>query len=274
MSQRAACRLVGQHRSTQRRQTALPSDERELVASIHRASTENPRYGYRRIHQVLLREGWRVNHKRVQRIWRTEGLRVPQKQRKRRRKGDSTNSCIRQRATHKGHVWTYDFLFDRTEDGRQVKILAIVDDYTRESVGLYAARSIKAIDVIEVLAEAMIKHGTPQHLRSDNGPEFVASAVTTWLQRMGTDTLFVEPGAPWENGFIESFNSRLRDELLNGELFTSLAEARYLLEQWQREYNQGRMHSSLGYRSPAEFAAGCTPSGFASLSLQAHTTRA
>ena len=274
MSQRAACKLVGQHRSTQRRIVKVPTDEPELLAGMYRLSAEHPRYGYRRIHRMLLEEGWRINHKRVQRLWRREGLRIPRKQRKRRRKGDSGNSCIRRRAEYKGHMWTYDFLFDRTEDGRRVKILAVVDEYTRECVGLYADRSIKAKAVVDVLAAAMVEHGVPKHIRSDNGTEFVAADVRRWLARVGTGTLFVAPGSPWENGYIESSNSRLRDELLNRELFVGLAEVRFLLDQWRTEYNERRIHSSLGYKTPASFAAGCAPSGIASLSLQAHTPRA
>ena len=198
---------------------------------------------------------------------------MPRKRIKRRSLGDSANSCIRHRAEFKNHVWTYDFVFDRTEDGRQVKILTVVDEYTRESVATHVARSIKATDVIDVLAKVMLERGTPRNIRSDNGPEFIAEAVTKWLGSIGTNTLFVEPGAPWENGYIESFNGRLRDELLNGELFLGLAEARYLVEAWRVEYNTHRPYSALNYRTPMEFSACCSPSDSASLRLRANSTR-
>ena len=274
MSERHACRLVGQHRSTQRRAPSVPGDEAQLLADMRELASKHPRYGYRRIHKLLLRSGWRVNHKRVQRLWRREGMRVPRKRRKRTRLGDSGNSCVRRRAEAKDHVWTYDFLFERTEDGRRLKILAIVDEYTRECLCLHVARSITAQDVVGLLAAVMVERGVPGHIRSGNGPEFVATAVRDWLQGIGTGTLFIGPGAPWENAYAESFNSRLRDELLNGELFTSLAEARYLVERWRVEYNTERLHSSLDYLTPEEFAASCAPSDSASLHLRAHSSEA
>lgn len=273
LSERHACKLTGQHRSTQRFRLTVAGDEFQLLKDMRLVSRQHPRFGYRRIHQVLLRKGWRVNRKRVHRLWRREGMQVPRKRIKRRTLGDSANSCIRHRAEFRNHVWTYDFVFDRTEDGRQVKILTVVDEYTRESVATHVARSIKATDVIDVLAKVMIERGTPRNIRSDNGPEFIADAVTKWLASIGTDTLFVEPGAPWENGYIESFNSRLRDELLNGELFLGLAEARYLVEAWRVEYNTDRPHSALNYQTPQEFAACCSPSDSASLRLRANSTR-
>lgn len=250
----------------------MASDEPQLLAEILELSRANPRYGYRRIHRLLLRAGWQINRKRVQRLWRREGLRVPRKSRKRRRLGDSSQSCIRRRAERPNHVWSYDFVFDRTEDGRQVKVLALVDEYTRECLCLHASRSITSADVIGLLASVMIDRGAPEHLRSDNGPEFIAHAVKAWLHSVGTTTLFVEPGAPWENGYIESFNSRLRDELLNGEIFVSLAEARYMLERFARAYNTERPHSSLKYMTPSEAAPCSAPSDSASLRLQAHCT--
>ncbi|MFT7486021.1 MAG: putative transposase [Candidatus Paceibacteria bacterium] len=273
MSERRACTLTWQARSTQRRTIRQPEDEPRLLKDMRRLSGSLPRFGYRRIHRMLIREGWRVNRKRVQRLWRREGMRVPRKRRKRRSTGDSGNSCVQHRAEFKNHVWTYDFVFDRTEDGRQLKILTVVDEYTRESLCTHVARSIKADGVIEALAKIMAERGSPMHLRSDNGPEFVAIAVTRWLESVGTGTLFVEPGSPWENGYIESFNSRLRDELLNGELFVGLAEARYLIEGWRVLYNTEPPHSSLDYQTPVEFAACCSPSGSASLRLRANSTR-
>jgi len=273
VSERRACRLAGQHRTTQRLEMLVPHDEPGLLGDMRRLSARHPRFGYRRIHRLLLREGWRVNHKRVQRLWRREGMRVPRKRVKRRSPGNSANSCIQRKAERRDHVWTYDFLFERTEDGRQVKILAVVDEYTRECLCTHVARSITGEDVIGVLASIMVERGVPAHIRSDNGPEFIAGAVRSWLASIGTRTLFIQPGSPWENGYIESFNSRLRDELLNGELFLGLEEARYLIERWRTGYNTERQHSSLGYQTPAEFAAGCAPSDSATLRLRAPSPR-
>lgn len=270
MSERAACRLVGQHRSTQRRLKIVADDEPLLIADMHRLATEFPRYGYRRIHQMLLREGWRVNRKCVQRLSRKEGLRITRKAHKRRPVGHSGNSCTRHRAEHKNHVWTYDFLFERTEDGRQVKILGILDEHTRECLALLVARSIKAEDLIGLLAVLMIEHGVPDHIRSDNGPEFAAQAVQDWLLSIGSSALFIGPGSPWENAYIESFNDKLRDELLDREIFVGLAEAQFMIENFRIRYNAVRIHSSLGYKTPTEFAATCAPSDSASLCLQAH----
>lgn len=202
MSERAACRVAGQHRSTQRRTMLIPNDEPQLLNDMRRLSTAFPRYGYRRVHRMLLREGWRINHKRVQRLWRREGMRVPRKPRRRRPAGNSANSCVRRKAEYRNHVWSYDFLFDRTENGRQVKILGLVDEYTRECICLHAARSITADDLIGLLASAMIERGMPRFVRSDNGPEFAAHAAKDWLKSMNTDTLFVGPGSPWENAYI------------------------------------------------------------------------
>ena len=198
-------------------------------------------------------------------------MRVPRKRRKRRRLGNSGNSCTRRRAERKNHVWTYDFIFDRLESGRQIKILVIVDEYTRESLALHVAHSIRATDVIEILARLVIERGAPEHIRSDNGPEFIAAAIRSWIEMIRCSTLFVAPGAPWENAYAESFNSRFRDELLAGELFTTMAEVRYLVDQYRVEYNTERPHSSLDYMTPEEFAASCAPSDSASLRLRAHS---
>ena len=213
------------------------------------------RYGYRRITALLRNAGWRVNHKRVWRIWRQAGLKVPQRQPKRGRLWLNDGSCVRLRPEHRNHVWTYDFVFDRTHNGRPLKMLTVVDEYSRESLAIEVARRLTSKDVIRVLAKLMLKHGIPGHIRSDNGPEFVAKVVREWLHRLGVETLFIEPGSPWENGYIESFNGKLRDELLNGEIFYTLREARVLIEMWRRHYNQVRPHSSLGYRPPAPEAA-------------------
>ena len=209
------------------------------------------RYGYRRITALLRREGWNVNHKRVERIWRREGLRVPAKQRKQRRLWFNDGSCIRLRPEHRDHVWSYDFIFDRTRDGRPIKILTVLDEYTRECLALKVARNLRSADVLEVLNDLFIRRGVPGHIRSDNGPEFTAEVVRDWLGTLEVRPLYIEPGSPWENGYVESLHGKLRDELLNGELFDTLWEATVLIEQWRREYNTLRPHSSLGYRPPA-----------------------
>ena len=200
---------------------------------------------------MLRQEEWQINYKRVERIWRKEGLKVPQKQPKRGRLWLNDGSCIRLRPEHKDHVWSYDFVIVRTSDGRAFRILAILDEYTRECLAILVARHIISQDVIDQLFQLFILKGIPEHIRSDNGPEFTAKAVRAWLSKLGVKTLFIEPGSPWENGYIESFNGKLRDELLNREIFTTLTEAKILIEQWRREYNQVRPHSSLRYRPPA-----------------------
>jgi len=221
------------------------------VARIIELSTEYGRYGYRRITALLQREGWKVNHKRVERIWRGEGLKVPQKQPKRGRLWLNDGSCIRLRPQHKDHVWSYDFMIARTSDGRPFRILTILDEYTRECLAILVERRISSQDVIDQLFNLFIFRGVPEHIRSDNGPEFTAKVVRSWLNRLGVKTLFIEPGSPWENGYIESFNGKLRDELLSREVFTTLLEARILIEDWRKEYNHIRPHSSLRYRPPA-----------------------
>jgi len=222
-----------------------------LVARIIELATQYGRYGYRRITAMLRQKGWQVNHKRVERIWRQEGLKVPQKQPKRRRLWLNDGSCIRLRPERKDHVWSYDFVIARTAEGRAFRILNIIDEYTRECLAILVKRHITSQDVIDQLFELIIFRGIPEHIRSDNGPEFTAKSVRGWLNRLGVKTLFIEPGSPWENGYIESFNGKLRDELLNREISTTLTEAKVLIEQWRREYNQVRPHSSLGYRPPA-----------------------
>jgi transposase InsO family protein len=218
--------VTNQHRSTQRRRATIASDEDQLVRDMKRLARRHPRYGCRRVRVLLQREGWRVNKKRVQRLWKRERLAVPQKQRKRRRLGHSGNGCVRHRATHRNHVWSYDFVFDRTEDGRRVKLLTLVDEHTRECLAIHVARSITGDELLGVLASVMHERGVPENIRSDNGPEFIANEVRTWLARCKISTLFVAPGSPWENAYVESFNGKLRDELLAGELFTTLAEAK------------------------------------------------
>ena len=204
---------------------------------------------------MLRAEGFAVNRKRVHRLWKREGLKVPQKQHKKRRLGSSENAIVRRRALHKDHVWAWDFIHDRTEDGRALKWLSVVDEYTRECLALEVRRSFTSVDVIDILRELLLIRGTPQHIRSDNGPEFIARAIRCWLSSAQVSTLYIEPGAPWENGYAESFHGRLRDELLEAELFGCLAEAKMLSVQWRLEYNHRRPHSSLGYATPAAFAA-------------------
>ena len=252
ISERRACKVLGQARATQRRNLSPPSDEKQLTDDIITLATRYGRYGYRRITALLNnKHGWKVNHKRVERIWRKEGLKVPKKQPKRGRLWLNDGSCIRLRPEYKDHVWSYDFMIDRTANGRAFKILNIIDEYTRESLAMLIARKIKNQDVIDILFYLFIIRGIPEHIRSDNGPEFTARKVRKWLARLGVKTLFIEPGSPWENGYIESFNGKLRDELLNREIFTTLEEAKILIKQWRREYNKVRPHSSLGYRPPA-----------------------
>jgi len=226
-------------------------DEDVLTRAIIQLASQFGRYGYRRITALLRRAGWDVNHKRVERIWRREGLRIPRKQPKRGRLWLNDGSCVRLRPQHPNHVWAYDFVADRTHDGRAFRMLTIIDEYTRECLDIVVERSLRSPDVIETLAELFLRKGLPEHIRSDNGPEFCAKAVQEWLDRFDVGPLFIEPGSPWENGYNESFNGKLRDELLNREIFYTLEEAKVLIENWRREYNEIRPHSSLGYRPPA-----------------------
>ena len=251
VSERRACKVLGQPRSTQRLILYVPDDEPILVSRIIELAERFGRYGYRMITGLLREEGWKVNHKRVERLWRREGLKVSKKQLKRGRLWLNDGSCIRLRPQYKHHVWSYDFMTARTANGRAFRILNIMDEYSRECLGILVARHITADDVIEVLSTLFITVGIPEHIRSDNGPELTAKALRQWLSNLGVKTLFIEPGSPWENGYIESFNGKLRDELLNREIFTTLWEAKVLIEGWRREYNEIRPHSSLGYRPPA-----------------------
>ncbi len=214
-------------------------------------ATRYGRYGYRRITALLNEKGWLVNHKRIERIWRREGLKVPKKQPKRGRLWLNDGSCIRLKPEHKDHVWSYDFLIARTADGRPFKMLTILDEHTRECLAILIERCITPDHVIDQLFNLFVFRGIPEHIRSDNGPDFTARAIRKWLARIGVKTLFIEPGSPWENGYIESFNGKLRDELLNREIFTTLTEAKVLIADWWKEYNQVRPHSAKGYRPPA-----------------------
>jgi len=251
VSERRACQVLGQHRSVQRHAVQPRDDEDVLTTAILQLASTYGRYGYRRITALLRRAGWRVNHKRVERIWRQEGLRVPQKQPKRGRLWLNDGSCVRLRPQHRNHVWAYDFVMDRTHDGRAFRMLTIIDEYTRECLDIVVKRRLTSLDVIETLGELFVRKGVPEHIRSDNGPELRAKAVREWLGRLDVVPLFIEPGSPWENGYNESFNGKLRDELLRRELFYTLEEAKILIENWRCEYNTIRPHSSLGYRPPA-----------------------
>jgi putative transposase len=251
LSERRVCRALGQHRSTQRKIPTGPDDEAALTADIIALALQYGRYGYRRVTALLREAGWKVNRKRVERIWRREGLKVPQKQPKKGRLWLNDGSCIRLRPEYPNHVWSYDFVEDRTHDGRKFRMLNIIDEFTRECLAIRVNRKLKAVDVIDVLSDLFILRGVPGHIRSDNGSEFVAKAVREWITAVGARTAYIEPGSPWENGYCESFNSKLRDELLKGEIFYTLKEAQIVIETWRRHYNTVRPHSSLGYKPPA-----------------------
>jgi len=251
VSERRACRALGQHRSTQRKVPRGRDDEEALTADLVALAEKYGRYGYRKISALLKAAGWFVNDKRVERIWRREGLKVPAKQPKRGRIWDNDGSCVRLRPEHRNHVWSYDFVEARTHDGRKIRMLNVVDEFTHECLAIRVARKLKATDVIDVLSDLFILRGVPSHIRSDNGPEFVAKAVQAWITGVGAKTAYITPGSPWEKGYVESVNARLRDELLNGEIFYTLGEAQVVIESWRRHYNAVRPHASLGYRPPA-----------------------
>ena len=255
ISQRRACRVLGQPRSTQRYEPKRPNMHQQLLRQMRRLVEAYPRYGSERVHQLLVGTGWRVNFKRVHRLWKQEHLQVPRKPYKRRRlPGSSANSCVRHKAERPNHVWSYDFLTDRTEDGRQLKLLAVIDEFTRECLAIEVGRTFTSRDVKLTLQYLFAIRGAPADIRSDNGPEFIAAEIKGWLDRGTVDTLYIEKGAPWENGYVESFNGRLRDELLNRELFLSVPEARYVLDEWRQEYNSRRPHSGLNWQTPEAFA--------------------
>ena len=252
LSERRICRVLGQHRSTQRRVPRGPDDEERLTADIVELARRHGRLGYRKIAEMLRSTaGWIVNDKRVERIWRREGLKVPAKQSKQGRIWLADGSCIRLRAERPNHVWSYDFVEDRTHEGRKYRMLNLIDEFTHECLAIWVDRKLKSADVIDVLSDQFMLRGVPEHVRSDNGPEFVARSVQDWIGAVGAKTAYIERGSPWENGFIESFNARLRDELLDGEIFYSLAEAKIVIESWRRHYNTERPHGSLGYKPPA-----------------------
>jgi putative transposase len=245
VSERRACKVLGQARSTQRRSRVVADDEARLRARIVELAADYGRYGYRRVTGLLVAEGWRVNHKRVARIWREEGLKVPQKQPKRRRLWLNDGSCVRLRPQYPGHVWSYDIMQDRTHDGRAFRLLTIIDEFTRECLAIRVQRKLTSEDVLEELTWLFALRGAPDYIRSDNGSEFTAKRVRQWLGTLSVRTLFIEPGSPWENGYVESFNGKLRDELLDGEIFDTLREAQVLVGRWRKHYKE-KPSASLG----------------------------
>lgn len=257
ISERRACRIINQPRSTQRYESSKPMTDGPLIKAMREFAMSEPRSGYRTVTKLLRREGWQVNYKRVHRLWKQEGLKVPSEPAKKRARGNSDGSTQLLAAEAVDHVWSYDFVFDQTEDGSRLKWLPILDEFSRDLMSLEVARSMTAEDVIDQLDVLVEQRGVPQFIRSDNGPEFVAKAVRKWIKERGFKTIFIAPGSPWQNAYSESFNSRFRDEFLNVELFTSLLEAKVLGEEHRYKYNHQRPHSSLGDLTPAEFASRC-----------------
>ncbi len=251
MSERRACKVLDIYRSSHHYSAKTIDEEDVLLQRITELATKYGRYGYRRITVMLQNEGWKINHKRVERLWRQEDLRVPQRQSKRRHLWLNDGSCVRLRPMYRNHVWSYDFVQTSTHDSRSFHMLTIIDEYTRECLTIDIGRKLTKKDVLDRLTSLFVCYGIPEHIRSDNGSEFTAKAVRSWLQRLGIKTVYIEPGSPWENGYIESFNGKLRDELLNREIFDTLFEVKALVERWRREYNHIRPHSSLGYKPPA-----------------------
>jgi len=251
-SERRACRYLGVHRSTYRYPVKSPLPQQvQLHQRIVSLSWQYPRYGYRRIRAILEREGWSVSRKQVQRIRRKEGLKVHPKPQRIPRQGVSTG--LPTQATHRNHVWTWDFIFDRTDKGSTLKMLTMLDEYTRQCLAIRVERQIRSGQVLVTLWQAMMQYGIPEHIRSDNGTEFIAGKIQRWLRVDQIDTLYIEPGSPWQNGYIESFHSRFRDECLNREWLLNLREARVVIEDWRQHYNTERPHSRLGYLSPENY---------------------
>jgi len=255
VSQRRACRVIRQPRSTQRYRAQQRNGERALCEQMRELALRHPRFGYRRVHALLRHDGWQINRKRIARLWRQEGLKVPQKQHKRRRLGGGAGD--RRRAERINQLWCFDYCHDRTCDGKGLKIFSVIDEFTRRCLAIETQRWISGEEVVTVLKRLMKLHGVPEHVRCDNGPEFIGAAVRQWLARARVAALYITPASPWENGYAESYHARLRDELLSREEFGSLAEAQVLLEDWRREYNQERPHGALGYVTPEAFAAAC-----------------
>jgi len=271
LSERRACEVLEQPRMTQRYEVKQPDKDKPLITAMKRIAGSHPCYGYRFITAKLRQDGWRVNHKRVQRLWRKEGLQVPYRRKMKKSRGSSANACFVKKAEFMNHVWTYDFTEDTTEDGRKLKFLTVLDEWTRELPAIEVGRSITSKGVIAVLEYLFMVRGMPRFIRSDNGPEFIADAIKGWLADKEVETLYIEPGSPWENGYIESFHGRFREELLNRELFYSVREAKVLAENWRLEYNHHRPHSSLDYKTPAAFAATCIASASAAPSPRQYT---
>ncbi len=258
-AERNACRLVEQPRSTQRYKARIDYEERRIRQRLHELAKKHPGSGYRRMARLLRREGMKVNRKRVQRLWREEGLRNPPRKRRKRARGHSGNSCAVKKAEYKNHVWCWDFTMDETSDGRRLKWFSVVDEYTRECLALEVERRMTARDVVAILTRLEAKHGAPGAIRSDNGPEFIARAVQKWLAARKIGPLYIAPGSPWENGYSESFNSRMKAEFADREVFGSLLEAKVLGAEYKQYWNQERLHSGIGYQTPAEFAAELGP---------------
>lgn len=257
VSERRACRITGQHRSTQRHEPRRGDRDEALRTGLRTLSREHPRWGYRRAWARLRNDGWAVNRKKIQRLWREEGLRVPAKRRKRQRLGSSTVPAGRLRAERPDQVWALDFQFDTTTDGRILKLLHVVDEHTREALAVQVERRIDADHTVRVLERIVAGRGRPPELvRMDNGPELTANALRDWCRLGGTGASYIEPGSPWENPFVESFGGKVRDEVLAVEAFDSLLEAKTVIEDWRNTYNTVRPHSSLGWKTPATYAAG------------------
>jgi putative transposase len=247
-----ACRAIGLARSSLYRASQANEERREMQSRIIDFSEQNPRYGYRRVTALLRREGAKINTKRVQRVRRQESLQVRKKQRRTKRLGMST--AMRQRAERANQIWSWDFVHDQTQEGRPFRILTLIDEHTKQCLATHVGWSVRAVDAITVIEASIQRYGAPEHIRSDNGSEFIARAIQDWLSDNEIKIIYIKPGSPWEQPFIESFHDKLRDECLNREMFGSLLEARIIIEQWRIEYNQRRPHSSLGYLTPAEFA--------------------
>jgi len=260
-SERKVCVVLGQNRTVQR----YRQSSKEFAALVRQAiinyATEYGRYGYRAVTDLMRQDGWGINHKRVERIWKQEGLKVPQKHRPRKRLWLNDGSCVRLRPEWENHVWAYDFVQCRTMNGKSFRILVVIDEFSRQCLALYVARNIRSEHVMHVLADLFLEHGIPNNIRSDNGPEFVAVALKKWLAAVGVQTQYIEPGSPWENGYCESFNGKLRDKLLDGELFATLKEAEIVIENWRRHYNTRRPHRSLGGKPPVPLTHFAPPMG-------------